>query len=164
MCDLHEYAVLTESMDDPNEKLYADLSCSRNIDEQFIDELNIQNPYIYLLLYMVTKQSGETKLEDKYLSKGVKLLSKLGCEERYLSECIEGKQTPVPDNTCSMSFDYNSKAIILTVLGIRYPEQREPYFQLAEKLNFDRRFPHLLLKSILEENSREQLNSSAEYP
>jgi tetratricopeptide (TPR) repeat protein len=155
MGDLREHAALTEKLEDPNEKLYADISCGRDIDEQLINELNIQDPYIYLFLYMATKQSGETELADKYLSKGVKLLSKLGREERYLSECLEGKQTAVPEKICSMSFEYRSKAIILTVLGVRYPEQREPYFQLAEKLNFDKRFPYLLLKSILEENSQE---------
>jgi hypothetical protein len=34
---------------------------------------------------------------------------------------------------------------MLTALGLRHPAVREPCFAMAKKLNYDARFPHLLL-------------------
>jgi hypothetical protein len=38
--------------------------------------------------------------------------------------------------------------VILTALGLHDTANRAAYFELAAKLNFDRRFPHLLIKQV----------------
>ena len=51
----------------------------------------------------------------------------------------------------SLGFEPRAKAVCLTAMGLRHPEHRQRYFQLARKLNYDRSFPYLLLKSIIEQ-------------
>jgi hypothetical protein len=41
------------------------------------------------------------------------------------------------------------KLLALTALGVHDPAAREPCFALARKLNFDPRFPHLLIEQVL---------------
>ena len=48
------------------------------------------------------------------------------------------------------------KAILLTTLGTLYPKQKNTCFPLARKLNFNTSFPHLFLKSILNQKESPQ--------
>jgi len=48
----------------------------------------------------------------------------------------------------------NEKLVLLTALGVSNPSLRTECFALARKLDFDRRFPHLLIKSILDSPPR----------
>jgi hypothetical protein len=41
--------------------------------------------------------------------------------------------------------------VLLTALGVLYPEEREPLFDLAAKLNYSRTFPYWFVRSILED-------------
>ena len=42
------------------------------------------------------------------------------------------------------------KVIVMTAMGFKFPEHRGKYFATARTLNFDRRFPYLLIQSLTE--------------
>jgi hypothetical protein len=52
-----------------------------------------------------------------------------------------------PDANAAVEFVArpSEKRVMLTALGLRHPAVREPCFAMAKKLNYDARFPHLLL-------------------
>jgi len=149
--DLKQYEQKTKDMTDPNDILGRDLVLQKPADPKFVSKLQIKEPSIYLQLYMVAQLSGQTEQAQQYLSNAVELLYSQGRETRLIADCLAGRKQPVPDEICNMSLDTQTKAVILTAMGVKYPHQKQPYFELAQKLNFDRSAPYLLLKSILEE-------------
>jgi hypothetical protein len=75
---------------------------------------------------------------------------------RTVSEWLSGGETPDPKRVLTLALQPATKRIVLVATGLRFPRHRDVYFDLARKLNFDKRSPHLLLKEILESKTATQ--------
>jgi len=71
--------------------------------------------------------------------------------ERYRRLFIPSAERPAPEKIVSLPLEVKFKALMLTTLGMRYPQHRAAFFPLARKLNYERSFPYHFLKDILDD-------------
>lgn len=70
-------------------------------------------------------------------------------EESQAAAWLAGEEPLDLDAALDLGLLPAQKRIVLTALGVRYPQHRAALFALARKLNYDRRFPYLMLREIL---------------
>jgi tetratricopeptide (TPR) repeat protein len=151
--DLAEYEQLMSGSSDPGQRIAVDLSLGRTADEKVVEQLQSEDPYLYGALYLAEQRRGRAQRADEFLAKAVGLLREQGWEETVMADCLAGHKQAVVPELCSLPLEPRSKAILLTAMGVKYPEHKERYFELARRLNYNRGFPHLLLKSVLGETA-----------
>ncbi len=131
----------------PNDQFWLALTDGKIPDAQLYQDS--KNPYQYLLVYLVAARCGEEN-PDRFYDKALELLKSQGREERQLAQCLT-PASPRPEDVCGATIDTNAKAILLTALGVKYPQHRRQYHALASRLNYHRQPPYWLLKSFHEE-------------
>jgi tetratricopeptide (TPR) repeat protein len=111
----------------------------------------IENPtwQSHLLTYIVANTAGKADLAGKHLNAATAILTKGKTEHRMFAEALNLKTNVPTEELLRQRLDGEEKLILLTALGLRKPDAREAAFALAQKLNVDRRFPHLLIKSVV---------------
>ncbi len=102
----------------------------------------------HLLLYLSAMQAGRKDLAEEQLRKAIELLAQGDYENRAFASALNGKADLPRARLLRLSMSLREKVVIVTALGVRDRDSRAACFDLARKLNFDRRFPYLLLKSI----------------
>jgi tetratricopeptide (TPR) repeat protein len=109
-----------------------------------------ESAYGHGLIYLKALQQKNPEVAQRHLADMIRLLSKGDFDDRAFAAAIELKPTmPLKDLLRQHGFNQR-KAVYLTVLGTRDLANRQACFDLAKKLNYDKRFPYLLLKSALE--------------
>lgn len=101
----------------------------------------------YLLLYIAAAIEGEKEAAATYLEKATGLMTNTA-EERYVAACLQGAFHPQRDKITHLPITPAEKSIMLTALGVKYPEDRSFYFALADCLNYRPAFPYHFLKRI----------------
>ncbi|MHC4344711.1 MAG: tetratricopeptide repeat protein [Planctomycetota bacterium] len=149
--DLDEWVRLMGQQAAGSYRYAAALSRGEPVDEQEVEKLQLKDAYAYLVIYVGEERAGRSAAAERFLSKGVELLGRQGWEERRVSRLLGGEQEPVVEEVCALAMEPRMKAIVLTAMGVKYPAQRQAYFELARKLNYNRHYPYLFLKSVLEE-------------
>jgi tetratricopeptide (TPR) repeat protein len=149
--DLGEWVELVGQQADGSYQYAVALSRGEPVDEQEVEKLRLKDAYAYLVMYIGEEGAGRSGAAERFLSKGVELLGRQGWEERRVASILAGEQEPVVEEVCALAMEPRTKAIVLTVMGVKYAEQRQAYFELARKLNYSRHYPYLFLKSVLEE-------------
>lgn len=91
---------------------------------------------LHLLLYTLASQAGQSDLAKQQKDQAVSLLSLLDADSRYLATELADAGVSKPDWVVRLGMTPHQKRVILTALGIRYPEHKQQYFELAKKLNF----------------------------
>ncbi|MBN2211384.1 MAG: hypothetical protein JW709_08315, partial [Sedimentisphaerales bacterium] len=106
-----------------------------------------ENAFTYFLVYLAAVRSGAENPDD-YFNKAVRLTADPNSEN--LQELLQTS----PLNTssiCALELDPVEKTIMLTALGVKYPQHRDVFFSLARRLNhYSLEFPHLFLRSLHE--------------
>jgi hypothetical protein len=102
------------------------------------------------LLYLCALQHGDTKVADERFKQMVDRLSAGNYENRAYGAAIQGQSKIPLAQLMRLYLPPKQKAAMLIVLGLKDPAAREQCFAMAGKLNFDKRFPHLLFKSLLD--------------
>ena len=88
------------------------------------------------------------------------MLRQGGWEKRQAADWLEGRQNlEDPQTVCALAFEPDQKAILLTALAWKYPQHRDILLTTADRLNYERKFPYYLLKSIYQENNQKQKNT-----
>ncbi|MHC4623821.1 MAG: tetratricopeptide repeat protein [Planctomycetota bacterium] len=149
--DLDDWVRLVGQRADESYQYAVALSRGEPVDEQEVERLQLKDAYAYLVIYVGEERAGRSDAAERFLSKGVELLRRQGWEERRVSRLLGGEQEPVVEEVCALAMEPKTKAIVLTAMGVKYPEQRQAYFELARRLNYNRHYPYLFLKSVLEE-------------
>jgi hypothetical protein len=149
--DLEEWVRLLDKEADGSNQYAVALSRGEPVDEQEVEKLELEDAYVYLVIYIGEERAGRSEAAGRFLSKGLELLGKRSWEERRISTILAGEQEPVAEEVCALPMEPKMKAIVLTAMGVKYPAQRQAYFELARKLNYNRHYPYLFLKSVLEE-------------
>ncbi len=148
--DLAEYSRLARDSSEPIYRFEYCVTSGQPPEPNSIDRIKAQSPYAMLLLYMSRHIAGDSEAAEKHLLNAVEFIDVQGREDKIITKALCGPDAPDPDKICNLPMLPGTKAIALTALGLRYPDHKKRYFELAEKLNFDRNFPHLFLKSIHE--------------
>jgi len=137
--------------DSPDERLAADLTAGKV--DIVSSELTSQISLVDLLAtYIVAMQAGKKEIADKALKMAIEAMGKSDYEYRVFAKALAGRSDLPIERLLQYRGEVKTKALVLTALGMKNPQWREPCFALARKLNFDRRYPYLILKKSLGDN------------
>ncbi|NOX59276.1 MAG: tetratricopeptide repeat protein [Planctomycetes bacterium] len=108
-------------------------------------------PHFVLLLSMLFRDAGNESEADRYLSTAVEEFQTQGFEHRRIAAWLSGASDEAMEEALRLVMEPNVKAVMLVALGRKFPEHRDQYFELARKLNFDRRFPYWTVQELIKE-------------
>ncbi|HEX8521631.1 MAG TPA: hypothetical protein VF669_05185 [Tepidisphaeraceae bacterium] len=117
--------------------------------EAALAQVDLPDAAQHLLLYIAASWAKNTTLADRHMQSALGLLNKGAQEHRLFAAALQGK-SPLPiSDLLRLRNPPGEKKVLLIALGMKNPALREPCFSLAKKLNYDHRFPYLLLNSVL---------------
>ncbi|MHC4503648.1 MAG: tetratricopeptide repeat protein, partial [Planctomycetota bacterium] len=101
------------------------------------------------LLYLAGRKAGREDLARKHFASLLEALRE-GTRDRRAAAAFLSADKPLDAKAVlGLVMAPDEKAILLAVFGVKFPEHRERFFELARKLNYARAFPHLFLKNLL---------------
>jgi Flp pilus assembly protein TadD len=148
--DLVEYGRLAKAASDATYRFQYCVSSGEPAEPNCVDQIKSESPYAVLLLYMSQYLAGDIESAERYLVNAVDYIGAQGRQGKVIAAALCALKEPDAESICQLAMAPKTKAIALTAMGLRYPSQKERYFALARKLNFDRTFPYLFLKGIHE--------------
>jgi tetratricopeptide (TPR) repeat protein len=145
------FAKALSSADNPSDKLTSHLaSGDLAAAEKELAQLREPDADVHLLIYLAAIQDGKRDVADKHLKSAIDLLEKGDRDDRPLAAALRGKADRPIEQLLRLRSPPMEKVVRVTALGLADPAARDKCFALARKLNFDRRFPHLLVKQHLD--------------
>jgi hypothetical protein len=102
----------------------------------------------HLLVSMEAELAGQKKLADEQYQLALESFRKGDPADRKLAAMLEAGQPPDIDFIADLSLSVGDEMILLTALGMKYPDRKDAYFDLARKLNFDPSYPYLLIRRV----------------
>src|SRR5262249_10817494 len=107
-------------------------------------------PLEYMLVYICAASKGNAAIADAAWAKGVELMkTKGGRRERAFAAELVKSAPPSDQALRNWAADPMERAIVLTALGLKYPQKRDAYFALARKLNYSNHSPSRLIASVI---------------
>lgn len=110
-------------------------------------------PVAHLDLYLAAMQSGKATQAEQHWKAAVDAMAQWRGEYYLIARHLNGEAALTPEQICDLTMSRDDKAVLLTALGLRFPEQRERFHQMAARLNVTPDFPQLLVKSVLAMNA-----------
>ena len=126
-----------------------------------IDTMEDPTPITFALAYLLAEKAGDTARSDELLEKAVEGLKEGTPFQQHAAACLAGERECPLQEMDVTSAEVADAAILLTVLGVRFPEHRQEFFARARLLNFDPRFPHRFLAEILGDPPAEEAPSGS---
>lgn len=105
-------------------------------------------PWPHLQLYLLAKSQNKTELAARHLEAARNSLADTAFGGAAAATWLAGDQTPDAAQLDRLQFEPTEKAVLLAALATNRPELRDLAMPRAKALNFDRRFPYLLLRSV----------------
>ena len=104
-----------------------------------------------LALALLAQLQGDEAARDGALSaaRAAIGLAQAGPGERELIAAAVGEGQPDHARLRALALEPARKRVLLSLLGLRYPAEREAYFELARALDFEPTFPQLLVREAL---------------
>lgn len=128
---------------------FAGLLTAGHLDQALALCRNHESSEAYLTLYLAAYGSSRGDIAQQARHRAALLMSKGLFEERAFGLALEDKaQMPIAE-LLNVRLPAKQKLLAITVLGLHDPRVRPQCFELARKLNFDRRFPYWLLRASL---------------
>jgi len=118
--------------------------------EKIADADFAQDVETHLLVYILAQRQGDTATADRHFSAALKAMPAEDADFRHV---VTALAAPRPDAAalCRRHMNLETKRVLLTSLGLRYPADRATYFAMARTLNFLPEFPrHLLAQTLTE--------------
>ncbi len=104
----------------------------------------------HLVVYLAAAGGGQTELAERQVAAAIELLAQGDHDEQVFARALQDGSQVTTEELLRLQTSVHEKPVLLAAVGLRDPGKRDACFALAAKLNFDRRFPHLLLKRVLE--------------
>lgn len=104
----------------------------------------------HLLVYLVAMRHKKQDVAERQLKKAIGRLAQGDFVSRAFGQALEDKPPMPLEKLIRLRDAPAQKAVLLVALGLHDPKGRDACFALARKLNFDRRYPYLLLKEVLD--------------
>ncbi|MCH8241776.1 MAG: hypothetical protein IH897_04080, partial [Planctomycetes bacterium] len=142
---------LSENISDPKVR-FARLMTMGDLDasQEAAGNLAVDKAYAMLLVSLAARATQKNEEADIFLVAAAKLLPAEGADGRKVASWLTGDVFPQVDDALRIGLMPAQKVIVMTALGFKFPEHRGKYFAMARTLNFDRRFPYLLIQSLTE--------------
>jgi tetratricopeptide (TPR) repeat protein len=102
----------------------------------------------YLLLYLAASRENKPELAEDCLKRGLEGLSERSREERAIAGYLSGKTPLDVDAALGLAITPDTKRVLLTVLGYRFPDHRKRFYELARRLNYERIFPWHFIEEV----------------
>lgn len=103
------------------------------------------------LLYVLAMRQQRPEQAEQHFAAALEALRRDDRDSRKLASLLTGTKRPDAAAICRLHLPIEVKRIVLTALGLRVPEDRAAYFELARKLNYHPSFPQHLLAAVLAE-------------
>lgn len=116
--------------------------------DSILSSVEDETPYNHLLLYSAAKQSGNGEIASARLKNAVAALEKGSKEEIRVAKALSGSSFSI-DEISKLGFYPSTKILVLTALGVTYPDQRQKAFSEAKKFNFILSPTQLLINSMI---------------
>jgi hypothetical protein len=143
---LNEQSSLTDKSDQFASHIAAGNASAADADLK--DDSNI-NARDHLILYIAATNYGQLGLAARHLDAAVRLLSVGDFEDRAYADALTGKRSMPAADLVRLRYDVGEKVVVLTAIGVHDPASREICFEMVRKIDFDKRFPHLLIEHVL---------------
>lgn len=103
----------------------------------------------HLLMAAGALTINQRQLAKSQIDKAVALLRDGSPEERRLADWLSDSQPCNAEDALAISMLPEQKRVVLTLLGLKFPQEKQRFFELARKLNFMPTFPKLTLDEML---------------
>ena len=103
----------------------------------------------HMILYVAARRFGRKDVADAAWTRALELYNKEGRDDRLFARAIAGSDPPSAKalhNWTAMPMD---RCIMLTALGLRFPQKQSEFFADARKLHYAKRFPYHLIDEVL---------------
>lgn len=149
--NVDEYVTIMRQSEYPEYRLRAAIA-KRDMESVKSSLSDIPEPEsdIHLLIFLLANLLTDQAAADENAAALVKLLADSDREDRWFAAALSGKE-PVSVERIQETGGYPvTKALKAAALGIVSPEHREDCLRIAANLNFDQRFPHRLIKELID--------------
>ena len=103
----------------------------------------------YLVLYIAAKSTAKADSADAAWAKAIETMKTKGARhDRLFVQELASGAPPSPKALRDWVAAPEERAVMMTALGLRYPQKQTEYFPVARKLNFTNRFPSRLLAQV----------------
>ncbi len=112
----------------------------------------LENPDLKntLTIYILAMSCQNKKLSEHYRKLAVDLMNKSNYSGKtQKAEIIAGKKKPVWKDIENNNVCTDCKVELNVAIGMMYPDLKKECFQLAEKQNYSRLFPHYFIKDVI---------------
>jgi tetratricopeptide (TPR) repeat protein len=103
----------------------------------------------HLTLYIGARKVGRGDLAERCMQRAIAIYGRGTHGERQLAEALATGAVPDDRILYEVAWDTLERCILMTALGLRYPEEREQFFAMARRHNVVKRFPAHLLDEVL---------------
>jgi tetratricopeptide (TPR) repeat protein len=103
-----------------------------------------------LLVYLAARLKGNHAVAERHLASAIQLLAKEDRDARVFATALEGDAAACETALDRAILPHEQKAIYLAALATVAGDARQRCLAMAEQLNTDLRFPHLLIKQTIE--------------
>ncbi len=126
-----------------------DLSAAGNVLDTDPSMESIHALLLSLLLADKGDEVGARHYEDVARTK----MHDSGFDERRMAGWLAGDSLPTEDEVIRCALDCELKSVALVAMARKLPESSERFLELANKISFDRRFPHLTITELIEKGT-----------
>lgn len=110
----------------------------------------LQGPWLELAVALALKLDGKDADSDNWRERACKSLEPLGRDYRRAAEILRADTpTPLAEND-RVFLEPGEKALLLALLGTRFPDRRAEYFAAADRFNVRRIPPYQLIRRALD--------------
>lgn len=151
-----DFNAVREIIGEPNDisdKMLLTLHGNKPISHDMLAQADSFPPMWLLLCYIFESRLGNEQDAALFLAEASKRFQQGAYEDRCIAQCLEPGARPDPETICALLMERDIKAVTLTALGIRFPEYRNRFFELAGRLNFKKVFPYHFLNSVHKDES-----------
>jgi len=103
-----------------------------------------------LLVYLLASEQDDSTRAERHLTEAIELLEAGRQEERAVAGILRRDENASPEAFLRLHLWPDDKVVYLTAAGVRNPQQRKMYFDLARVLNVNKRFPYMLVRELLD--------------
>jgi hypothetical protein len=105
---------------------------------------------MFVTAALLAASEGDAGAARRALGRAAALLAEGSREERQIGQWLSGAR-PELEDVLELRLWVADKRLVLALVGQIHPEVREGTHELARRLNYDKRPPHLLLRRVVGE-------------
>jgi hypothetical protein len=118
--------------------------------QKALGEWTMPDATAHLLVFLVAHLENAQDIADKHRAAAIKCLSDGDRDDRVFAEALADPASMSLDAIADAHEDPNVKRVYVAAIATLATKDPHALLELAEKLNFDRRFPHRLIQRVID--------------